>query len=64
MNIAACWDPYGATENIKVGVVTEDKGATMRLGAYPCKLVEGTRAREAYGSEIVYERHSKIIKFL
>ena len=34
-----------------------DKGATMRLGAYPCKLVEGTRAREAYGSEIVYERH-------
>ena len=35
----------------------EDKGGTMRLGAYPCRVVEGTRAFEAYGSEIVYERH-------
>ena len=36
--------------------VTE-KGGTMRLGAYPCKLAEGTLAREAYGEELVYERH-------
>lgn len=37
--------------------VTE-KGGTMRLGIYPCKLKEGTRARELYGnSEIIYERH-------
>ena len=35
----------------------EDKGGTMRLGAYPCKLVPGTRAFETYGSELVYERH-------
>ena len=36
----------------------EDKGGTMRLGAYPCKLVPGTRAWEAYGGEeIIYERH-------
>ena len=33
------------------------KGGTMRLGAYPCKVVEGTLAREAYGEELVYERH-------
>ena len=26
VNIAAFWDPYGATENIKVAVVNEDKG--------------------------------------
>ena len=36
--------------------VTE-KGGTMRLGAYPCKVAEGTLAREAYGEELVYERH-------
>ena len=33
------------------------KGGTMRLGAYPCKVTEGTLAREAYGEELVYERH-------
>ena len=36
--------------------VTE-KGGTMRLGAYPCKLGGGSLAREAYGEELVYERH-------
>ena len=35
----------------------EDKGGTMRLGAYPCKVVEKTRAAEAYGADLVYERH-------
>ena len=33
------------------------KGGTMRLGAYPCKVAEGTLEREAYGEELVYERH-------
>ncbi len=36
--------------------VTE-KGGTMRLGAYPCRLKEGTRARAAYGVDLVEERH-------
>lgn len=36
--------------------VTE-KGGTMRLGIYPCKLTADTKARELYGEEIVYERH-------
>ena len=35
----------------------EEKGGTMRLGAYPCKVVAGTKAAEAYGEEIIYERH-------
>ena len=35
----------------------EDKGGTMRLGAYPCKVASGTKAYEAYGSELIYERH-------
>ena len=35
-----------------------DKGGTMRLGIYPCKLAPGTKARSLYGDqEIVYERH-------
>jgi CTP synthase len=32
-------------------------GGTMRLGKYPCVLKEGTFAREAYGSELISERH-------
>ena len=35
----------------------EDKGGTMRLGAYPCKVVPGTKAFEAYGEAVVSERH-------
>ncbi len=34
-----------------------DKGATMRLGAYPCTLKPGTRAAEAYGQLEISERH-------
>ncbi len=34
-----------------------DKGGTMRLGAYPCDLVPGTKAAAAYGVEMVCERH-------
>jgi len=33
------------------------KGGTMRLGAYPCALGEGTRAREIYGVPEISERH-------
>ena len=34
-----------------------DKGGTMRLGAYPCKVQPNTMAEEAYGESLVYERH-------
>ncbi|MGD8966924.1 MAG: CTP synthase [Anaerolineae bacterium] len=34
-----------------------DKGGTMRLGVYPCHLVPGTRAAEAYQVPVVEERH-------
>ncbi len=34
-----------------------EKGGTMRLGAYPAKLKAGTAVFEAYGEEVVYERH-------
>ena len=32
-------------------------GGTMRLGAYPCVLSEGSRSAEAYGKEEISERH-------
>jgi CTP synthase len=34
-----------------------DKGGTMRLGAYPCRLSEGSRSRQIYGDEEISERH-------
>jgi CTP synthase len=34
-----------------------DKGGSMRLGAYPCVLREGTRALAAYGTAEISERH-------
>jgi CTP synthase len=34
-----------------------DLGGTMRLGAYPAKLVPGTIVQRAYGKEVIYERH-------
>ncbi len=34
-----------------------DMGGTMRLGADPVKLHDGTRIRELYGEAVVYERH-------
>ncbi|SET22225.1 CTP synthase [Natronincola peptidivorans] len=35
----------------------EDKGGTMRLGLYPCKVYADTKAREAYEEDLIYERH-------
>jgi len=40
-----------------------DMGGTMRLGAYPAKLVPGSRVREMYGEEVVYERHRHRYEF-
>lgn len=38
-------------------------GGTMRLGLYPCKLKEGSRARAIYGEELIYERHRHRLEF-
>ncbi|MDX1623279.1 MAG: CTP synthase [Gemmatimonadota bacterium] len=39
----------------QVGI--EEKGGTMRLGSWPCRLHEGTLARKIYGRERIDERH-------
>ncbi|SHE27809.1 MULTISPECIES: CTP synthase [Caloramator] len=41
----------------------DEKGGTMRLGLYPCKLKEGTFSYEAYKDEIIYERHRHRYEF-
>jgi CTP synthase len=42
----------------------ENKGGTMRLGSYPCKLVDGTKAKEAYdGADMINERHRHRYEF-
>lgn len=41
----------------------EDKGGTMRLGGYDCKVVPGTHASAAYGKDMVVERHRHRFEF-
>ncbi|MDQ3955128.1 MAG: CTP synthase [Actinomycetota bacterium] len=48
--------PYPVVD-ILAGQDLNELGGTMRLGAYPCKLTPGTRAFEAYGTELIFERH-------
>ncbi len=38
-------------------VDVEDKGGTMRLGSYPCKVTAGTNTQAAYGADLIHERH-------
>ena len=39
------------------------KGGTMRLGAYPCKVIEGTKLHEAYAADEISERHRHRFEF-
>ena len=43
--------------DILAGQDLERLGGTMRLGAYPCRLSDGSKAATAYGSELIFERH-------
>lgn len=40
-----------------------DKGGTLRLGAYPCAIQEGTKMEELYGSKEISERHRHRYEF-
>ena len=41
----------------------KNKGGTMRLGAYKCKILENSQAFEAYGNEQIMERHRHRYEF-
>ncbi|MFH1976707.1 MAG: CTP synthase [Pseudomonadota bacterium] len=43
--------------------ITSEKGGTMRLGAYPCLLKEGTLANDAYNTGEISERHRHRYEF-
>ncbi len=49
--------PYPVIDLLPEQKDIEDLGGSMRLGADPVDLVEGTRAFAAYGEPVVYERH-------
>ncbi len=40
-----------------------DKGGTLRLGAYPCAIKEGTTMAQCYGESTIYERHRHRYEF-
>ena len=49
--------PYPVISLLPEQEGVREKGGTMRLGGYPCRLVENTKARAAYGQDEVIERH-------
>lgn len=53
---------FGAEEYPVIDIMEDqksvtEKGGTMRLGLYPCKLTEGSLSRKIYGEDLIYERH-------
>ncbi len=56
--------PYPVIDLMPEQRDVHDKGASMRLGAYPCKLTDhGSRTYAAYGAEVIYERHRHRYEF-
>jgi CTP synthase len=55
--------PYPVISLLSEQEGIEDKGGTMRLGGYPCHLVEGTKTYAAYGQPEVVERHRHRYEF-
>jgi CTP synthase len=50
-------------ERLQIRSEASDKGGTMRLGAYPCKLKAGSSAFRAYNQELIHERHRHRYEF-
>ncbi len=55
--------PYPIIDLMPDQHAVEDLGGTMRLGVYPCVLVDGSIARKAYGREQIDERHRHRFEF-
>jgi len=49
--------PYKVIYKLRDLLGVDDLGGTMRLGAYPANLAEGSLARQAYGEEVAIDRH-------
>ncbi|KGA96041.1 CTP synthetase [Alkalihalobacillus alcalophilus ATCC 27647 = CGMCC 1.3604] len=55
--------PYPIIDLLPEQKDVEDMGGTLRLGLYPCKLVDGSVANKAYDEQVVYERHRHRYEF-
>ena len=55
--------PYPVIDLLEAQKKVTNKGGTMRLGAYPCQLAEGTLAFSIYGKHTIYERHRHRYEF-
>lgn len=49
--------PYPVIDLMEEQKAILNKGATMRLGSYPCEIMKGSKTYEAYGEKEVQERH-------
>ena len=49
--------PYPVIDIMPEQRSVTDKGGTMRLGAYPCHLLDGSLAQRTYAQTLVLERH-------
>ncbi len=56
------WYDY-RTKTVQKRDTACDKGGSMRLGAYPCRIEKGTFAHEAYRSDEISERHRHRYEF-
>lgn len=55
--------PYPVIDLMPEQRDVENLGGTMRLGVYPCKLKQGSKASEIYGVPLIYERHRHRYEF-
>ncbi|MBA7707733.1 CTP synthase [subsurface metagenome] len=55
--------PYPVIDLLPGQKDKENKGGTMRLGNYPCQLIDGSCAASAYGQSLVHERHRHRYEF-
>lgn len=55
--------PHPVIDLMPEQLAVEEKGGTMRLGVYPCKVMENTLTYAAYQDEIIYERHRHRLEF-
>jgi CTP synthase len=55
--------PHPVIDLLPEQLKVKEKGGTMRLGIYPCKLVTGSRAAAAYKQDLIHERHRHRYEF-
>jgi len=55
--------PYPVIDMMEGQKTVTEKGGTMRLGAYPCAIKEGSIAEQAYQSKLINERHRHRFEF-